>query len=108
MSDDTKTERASEIADAIVRAVVEQRLPPGTRLGEDEIGATFGVSRTIVRAALRMLGRDAIVTMRPNRGAAVASLSSHRVVRELDAIVQQRGKPLMVVSDNVPRAERRR
>jgi hypothetical protein len=27
------------------------------------------------------------------------SLSSHRVVRELDAIVQQRGKPLKVVSD---------
>jgi len=28
------------------------------------------------------------------------SLSSPRVVRELDAIVQQRGKRLMVVSDN--------
>ncbi len=28
------------------------------------------------------------------------SLSSHRVVRELDAIIQRRGKPLMVVSDN--------
>ena len=28
------------------------------------------------------------------------SLSSHRVARELDAIIQRRGKPLMVVSDN--------
>jgi DNA-binding GntR family transcriptional regulator len=68
-------DRASEIADAIVRAVVEQRLPPGTRLGEDDLGATFGVSRTIVRAALRVLARDRIVTLRPNRGASVASPS---------------------------------
>ncbi|MHB2165372.1 GntR family transcriptional regulator [Alsobacter sp. R-9] len=70
-----KADRALEIADAIVRAVVEHRLPPGTRLGEDDLGATFGVSRTIVRAALRMLARDAIVTIRPNKGAAVASPS---------------------------------
>lgn len=69
------TDRSSEIAEAIVRAIVEQRLPPGTRLGEDDLGATFGVSRTIVRAALRMLARDQVVTIRPNRGATVASPS---------------------------------
>jgi putative transposase len=28
------------------------------------------------------------------------SLSSHRVVRELDALVHRRGKPLVIVSDN--------
>ncbi len=75
VTDETRTDRASDIADAIIRAVVEHRLPPGTRLGEDDLGATFGVSRTIVRAALRMLARDAIVTIRPNRGAAIASPS---------------------------------
>lgn len=69
------TDRSSEIAEAIVRAIVEQRLPPGTRLGEDDLGSTFGVSRTIVRAALRMLARDRVVTIRPNRGATVASPS---------------------------------
>jgi DNA-binding GntR family transcriptional regulator len=68
-------DRSSEIADTIVRAIVEQRLAPGTRLGEDDLGATFGVSRTIVRAALRMLARDQVVTIRPNRGATVASPS---------------------------------
>ncbi|WP_293856390.1 GntR family transcriptional regulator [uncultured Alsobacter sp.] len=66
-------DRSSEIAEAIVGAIVEQRLAPGTRLGEDDLGTTFGVSRTIVRAALRMLARDQIVTMRPHRGATVAS-----------------------------------
>lgn len=66
-------DRSSGIAEAIVRAIVEQRLAPGTRLGEDDLGTTFGVSRTIVRAALRMLARDQVVTIRPNRGATVAS-----------------------------------
>lgn len=68
-------DRASEIADAIVGAILEQRLPPGTRLGEDDLGATFGVSRTIVRAALRTLARDRVVTIRPNKGAVVSSPS---------------------------------
>src|SRR4051794_34898812 len=65
-------DRAGEIARAVRAAIAEQRLPPGTKLSEDELGATFGVSRTIVRAALRSLQAERLVTMWPNRGAFVA------------------------------------
>ncbi len=68
-------DRAGEIARAVRAAIAEQRLPPGTKLSEDELGATFGVSRTIVRAALRSLQAERLVTMWPNRGAFVASPS---------------------------------
>jgi DNA-binding GntR family transcriptional regulator len=57
----------------IAAAIFEQRLPPGTKLTEDTLGAIFGVSRTIVRNALLRLAHEKIVEIRPNRGAVVAS-----------------------------------
>ncbi len=57
----------------ISAAILEHRLPPGTRLAEDALGEIFGVSRTVVRKALFRLAHDKIVEIRPNRGAAVAS-----------------------------------
>lgn len=68
-------DRAGAIVRAVASAIVEQRLPPGTKLAEDELGATFGVSRTIVRAALRSLAGERLVRIWPNRGAFVASPS---------------------------------
>lgn len=72
---DARPDRASSIVHAVVAAIIEQRLPPGAKLAEDELGAAFGVSRTIVRAALRMLAQDRVVVIIPNRGAFVASPS---------------------------------
>ena len=66
-------DRVSSIYAEIHRAVVEQRLPPGTKLPEDQLGHHFGVSRTLVRSALLALSRDGIVVLARNRGAAVAS-----------------------------------
>ncbi len=67
--------RAVGIAAAIRQAVIEHRLSPGTKLPEDQIGAIFGASRTLVRSALQALAHDHIVVMAKNRGAAVASPS---------------------------------
>ena len=39
----------------IYRAIVEHRLAPGTKLGEDQLGAVFGVSRTRMRPHKRMM-----------------------------------------------------
>ena len=53
-------------------AIIRHRLDPGAKLVEDEIAAVFGVSRTIVRAALQALARDGVVVIRRNKGASVA------------------------------------
>lgn len=60
------------IVDAIVEAIVERRLMPGTKLVESQLGALFSVSRTVVRQALNQLSRDRLVTLEPARGAFVA------------------------------------
>ena len=75
VEDEGHATRADLIAASVKQAVMEHRLEPGTRLSEDQIGALFGVSRTIARAALQKLAHDHIVTMAKNRGASVASPS---------------------------------
>lgn len=78
--------RAELIHADIVTAILEQRLGPGTKLGEDEVGAIYGVSRTIVRAALQSLAREGIVVIEKNRGAFVA----HPSVREAREVFSAR------------------
>jgi DNA-binding GntR family transcriptional regulator len=65
--------RTETIYQSILEAVVEQRLPPGAKLTEEQLGAIFGASRTTVRSALQALAHDHIVTLAPNRGAFVSA-----------------------------------
>ncbi len=57
----------------VLLAIVEHRLPPGTKLGEERLAGVFGVSRTQIRQVLERLAHDSIVTVQPNRGAFVSS-----------------------------------
>jgi DNA-binding GntR family transcriptional regulator len=77
--------RSQQIHDSILVAILEHRLHPGTKLGEDEIGAIFGVSRTIVRAALQSLAHEGIVVIEKNRGAFIASPSLDEAVEVFEA-----------------------
>ncbi|WP_428650134.1 GntR family transcriptional regulator [Roseibium sp.] len=61
------------IVSAIVSAVSEQRLPPGAKLGEQELSEVFSCNRANVRRALATLAALRIVELRPNRGAFVSS-----------------------------------
>ena len=65
--------RAETIYRSIFDAVVDQRLPPGAKLTEEQLGALFSASRTLVRSALQALAHDHIVTIERNRGAFVSA-----------------------------------
>lgn len=60
---------------SLSRAIHEHKLYPGLKLGEDELADVYGVSRTIVRTALRSLAHEKLVEVRRNRGAFVAQPS---------------------------------
>lgn len=68
-------ERISDqhIVERVRRAVLMQRLPPGTRLPEVALGEIFGVSRSVVRKALTRLAADHVVVQQPNQVARVAA-----------------------------------
>jgi DNA-binding GntR family transcriptional regulator len=63
---------AKSIVDAVLDALAAGRLPAGARLREEALAQIFSVGRTVVREALRDLALRGIVTLAPNRGAAVA------------------------------------
>jgi DNA-binding GntR family transcriptional regulator len=71
--------RAEAVYRDIHLAIVERRLPPGTRLPESHLAAVFGVSRTLVRQALQHLAHDHLVVLEPNRGARIAEPSIDEV-----------------------------
>jgi len=56
------------IAQQIATAIIERRLPPGTWLREEALGRAYAVSRTKIRAALVMLGRDRLIENIPDKG----------------------------------------
>lgn len=62
------TGRPDQIADRIVDAILAGRLAPGQRLGEQDLAALFGVSRTLVREALARLSARGMVTVNARRG----------------------------------------
>lgn len=64
-----------QIAERILVAVWEHRLPPGTKLVEEKLAGVFGVSRTKVRLAFGKLAHEGVVTVYPNRGTFVSSPS---------------------------------
>jgi DNA-binding GntR family transcriptional regulator len=95
----TTTERTvDQLRDAILRG----EFAAGTRLGEVELAARLGVSRTPVREALPRLAAEGLVEVSPNRGARVASWSPAELegIFELRAVLEPRLTALAV-----PRAD---
>lgn len=84
--------RAGTVAAGLAAAIHEHRLTPGMKLGEDEVGAAFDVSRTVVRAALQTLAHEQLVTIAPHRGAFVAQpdMREAREVFEARALLEPR------------------
>jgi len=66
---------AERAYDAIHSAIVRGALTPGTALGEDELAAALGISRTPVRAALQTLLAEHLVENGPRRQIFVRGVS---------------------------------
>mgnify|MGYP001057434331 FL=1 len=66
-------DKDESIYEALLTAIVEQQLLPGSKLPEEALAEVFGVSRTGVRKALQRLAAVQMVTLTPKRGAQVAS-----------------------------------
>ena len=67
--------RPVDVYARIYEAVLDHRLPPGTKLKEVPLSELFGVTRGAVRKAFARLAAVKIIELRPNRGAVVASPS---------------------------------
>lgn len=66
---------SADVYARIYEAMLDHRLPPGTKLKEVPLSELFGVTRGTIRKAFTQLAAMKIIELRPNRGAIVASPS---------------------------------
>lgn len=74
-----------DIVERIFTAVVEQRLPAGTKLSESVLCEAFGVGRMRIRRALLLLASREVVELHANRGAFVASPTAEQAREVFEA-----------------------
>ncbi len=64
-----------ELVERLQALIVEGDLVAGEKVPEKELCAQFGVSRTPMREALKVLASDGLVSLTPNRGAWVTQIT---------------------------------
>ena len=71
--------RAEHLSAEIADAILSGEFPPGARLDEQGLADRYGVSRTPVREALRLLGTTGLIDIRPRRGATVTQITAQHL-----------------------------
>jgi DNA-binding GntR family transcriptional regulator len=85
-----RTSTVDALVSELKREILDGVLPAGARLRERELCETYGVARHSLRAALRALAAEGLVTIEPHRGAHVAELTADdvRALYELRAALE--------------------
>ncbi|MCB8888011.1 GntR family transcriptional regulator [Vreelandella malpeensis] len=80
-----------EVADRIGDLIEHGELAPGERISERELCERFGVSRTPLREALKVLAAEGLIELLPNRGARVVRLTFKSVKDTYDLMAALEG-----------------
>jgi DNA-binding GntR family transcriptional regulator len=65
-----------QVAERLRARILDHHLPPGSWIDEQALVGEFGISRTPLREALKVLAAEGLVTMKPRRGAYVTQVSA--------------------------------
>ena len=70
-----------DVAERLRARIFERAIEPGAWIDEQTLAAEYGISRTPLREALKVLAAEGLVTMKPRRGAYVAEMSRDDVAQ---------------------------
>jgi GntR family transcriptional repressor for pyruvate dehydrogenase complex len=80
-----------KVADMMLKEIVSRRFQPGDRLpSERELGEQFGVSRTVIREAVKALTAKGLIEAQSGRGLRVAAVHSDAVTESLSLYLHGR------------------
>ncbi len=70
-----------DVADRLRQQIFDRELEPGSWIDEQKLAAAYGISRTPLREALKVLAVEGLVTMKVRRGAYVTEMSRDDVAQ---------------------------
>ncbi|WP_163852194.1 GntR family transcriptional regulator [Pseudooceanicola aestuarii] len=93
-----------QIAEQVSRAIMRGDYGPGDPIKEQALATLFDVSRGPVREALRILEKDGVVRLVPNRGARVTRLTTREVndIFEIREALSKVGVKYLCNTENEP------
>ncbi len=93
---DRRRQVSDQVYEALKKAIISLRLPPGTLISENRICRQIGVSRTPVRSAIVRLVEDELIEVFPQKGSLVAPIklsavrNNHFIRKALEIAVLRR------------------
>lgn len=96
---------ATELSEAIRRAIVTGEFAPNQRLIEADLSASFGVSRAAIRTALFELASEGLVDRLPNRGSRVRAITLDEAIEILEVRIGIEGLCAAKAAQRVTDAE---
>jgi DNA-binding GntR family transcriptional regulator len=80
-----------EVAERLRDLIRDGELEPRARVNELELSERFGISRTPLREAIKILATEGLLELLPNKGARVASISAGETTEVLEVVAGLEG-----------------
>lgn len=95
------------VTESIRNAIAMGRFQAGDRLPERELCELVGVSRTLVREAIRQLESEGLITVEPHRGPSVARLSRAQAEGVYQVRIELEGLACRLFVENATEGQQR-
>jgi DNA-binding GntR family transcriptional regulator len=95
---------AERLRQKLEGAIAAGHLEPGSRLDEQEIAQRFGVSRTPVREAFRLMAANNLVELRGRQGATVRAIKAQALIEMFQVMAELEGLCARLAARRVPEA----
>lgn len=99
-----KATNVRSVIEALRGRIARREIPPGSKLGEQQLAQEFGVSRARIREALGVLEQRGLIERTPHRGAVVLRLDLTQVFDIYQVRESLEGLCVRLATLNVPPA----
>src|SRR5712671_4963012 len=94
-----------QVAERLRSRILDHTLHPGSWIDEQALAAEYGISRTPLREALKVLASEGLVTMKLRRGAYVTEVSERDLAEVYHLLALLESDAAVAVSQNASAAE---
>jgi DNA-binding GntR family transcriptional regulator len=89
-----------EVADLLREKIFNHELPPGSWIDEQQMTQLFGISRTPLREAIKVLASEGLITMKIRRGAYVTEVDITEIGQIFEVIALLEGQGVKKVAQH--------